>query len=226
MQEREGVVGHLLKIRQALGKPPEEEVSSVLTDFAPNFAHRSEPLTPEETQNNLGNLKLLKAKLEKKGLASSRAALCAVYISPIQDQFLTEAINWASKDMSLVRFYWDYAFGFDAVTAQIKEAADEEYSNTDEAATALSRKPRVSTGEEAGDYLSMRVEIIENARLLKKDPTALIDHIINKLRQSVKSIGTYMSVEYVIAGAELARDLYKQAYEIAAPLYPDKPTPN
>lgn len=81
--------------------------------------------------------------------------------------------------------------------------------------------PDLSIAQETEEYLKMRSSGAKSLEHLRDDPSGfmLMDASVGMV-----NVDSFQAREYVTAGAELARDLYKILYEIAAPLYPEKPS--
>lgn len=234
MTEREGDMHQLPGIREALGKPSKEEISFVLNSefvkkhigvFARGHLFLDPSLAPEGTKKVLNNLRLINELFKQRGFVSSRAAACALYVLLVRKYFLTEAENGLNENSPrFFRFYYDFAVGFGAVVGKIGDAANKDHDRMDShiAENVTDIFGQASTGEEAEKYLRTKADVAKNAELLKEDPTGflLADHIVANIRQGGDFAKSNVSVEYAVAGAELARDLYRETHRIAAPLYP------
>lgn len=226
-REREPI--QLVRIREEVGKPTQEEVDLVLNEFVGRFVRRDNPLSPEEKDKTLEQLRLAKLELERKGFSSTRVALSSGYIFLLKSHFLKEAETMLNDNaVQLFRFYYDYSLGFGALVGQIDESANKGHSSVDENISTYIFQRNVAfglqrpTSEDADEYLHTSSRVLRNAESLKSDPTGflLADEISRTIGQDKDFERSNVSVDYVIAGAEHARDLYKETYEIAGALYP------
>lgn len=227
MQERMDKARVLAVAREQIGKPTQEEVTSVMQEMTPQIHLGA---VNDYLNNGEGLADLSKIKSEEKQerqIDLSRVALCASFIltrvgmpqSELSEEML---MNY---DIRLFRFNFDFAAGVKAVAGIVISAEEEIAGREDEARERVTLLDHPSTGEGADQYLNMVNEDRKPAELLKKDPTGVstIDYLIAGIQNGTSPrICQFQTKEYFLAGARTARDLYTRLYSIAAPLYPDK----
>ena len=124
-------------------------------------------------------------------------------------------------------FNWDLYWGVLLTVSSIPAAESEMSGEFDQTvAPPLSETCKaldLSVAKEVEEFLELKDSAKEGSQSLKKDPTglSLVNSWVERFRSGdERVVANYHSKEYVLAGAELARDLYEKFYQIAAPLYP------
>lgn len=223
----------LLKRRERAGIPSEEHISYVVQQNVPSV--RSDIIARFRGEPNITLLKQLleryKLGVQKNvGVNLSKPFLCATFLSrSLGDHLTSEARNaFNENDMGKFRFFYDFLTGLkqslDRPVRAEAELSDVGEEGRLKVVSYEGDRLKIPVEEQAEQYLNMREKDAESLKLLCKDDSGFL--LMNDFAERVKTgswhISAYQAKEYVLAGAELARDLYKELYEIAAPLYPQK----
>ncbi len=230
-------LGKLLKLRVAAGKPPSDEIDFVMREIVP-------PETSNILSKHVGNReKAFKALSgyqsvfqENKNLPRvSKPHLCASFLITNVYEVLYEVCWDMSKELSdsnkvrLFRFLYDFETGIGFSLSRIVDAEEEIAGKAEDGSTrrisAIGEKYGVPMGVQIETYLGQRSADKESAGFLTKDPSgfSLMDDSVERAKTGLSSdIDPSQATEYIVAGAEVSRDLYKELYGIAAPLYPEQ----
>ncbi|OGH24549.1 MAG: hypothetical protein A3B47_03650 [Candidatus Levybacteria bacterium RIFCSPLOWO2_01_FULL_39_24] len=215
----------LKAIRISLGPPSTEERSYFVKNIIPKMH-----FAPEEFNEAIERLSEFKSTIEKHNINFSRPALCSKFIYVEMNGYFMDLIKEAlnDKDMAGVRFRYDFLEGIERATAIIL-VGDNELSEVGESNRLQSLSSQENSdyalSEKAGAYIWSKTRARNYSNILIKDPSGflLMDFGAEETQADLDS-GLYgpLCREYVLGGAQLARDLYKEVYKIAAPLYPEK----
>lgn len=216
--------------RDEAGNPSQEQIDYVMQEVVPLV--RSGFIDGiGEPRRVFDDLSKFKLDEQKNGTSLSRPLLCAytLFLYEVCDKFIGLARRADSEnDIEQFRFFFDFGRGSELVLHSIFGAeeglSDRGEESRLEATSLASKMLDISTGEAAEGYLRMKRDETYSLGLLRQDPSGflLLDSVVEKVKaDSDFHIGLHTK-EYVLAGAEVARDLYKKIYEIAAPLYPEK----
>lgn len=223
-RERE-LIFELTVRRQYVSAPSKEEINKVLEKVANRLRYEALHVIIWDRQETLDFFDFEEPRVNR-----SKLALCAAVLKVV---IFKKSMEWAMKraekafyadNESAFGFHFDFGMGLGSVfgillatEAEIAGHADNvivEHQAQAERFLDQTLNLKTSPGGQAENYVRAKRELAIDAELLKKDPTGflLVDSYVSKLKQS--SPDPHQTKEYVVAGAELARDLYKMLYEI------------
>jgi hypothetical protein len=206
----------LAKTRRLVGNPSAPEIEAFLYTFPRLKSACKDAITMNEDAI-LEGFSRYKANI-------SIPRFCASLLSMhVGNGFLETAEgHFVGDRIELFRSFHDLGVGSNLVLGGIL-AAENELSNLGEESRIFEcqiEDYNFSATQEVEAYLLMKKLDREALGLLLKDKTGklLIDDLVNKIRlgslfQDMHQKGS-VTKEYVVAGAELAGDLYKQVYGI------------
>lgn len=205
----------LKRIRKLVGVPSSKEIEDMQRYFHPRVKSMCQKVITEGKDIILASYSQNRANFSIPGF-------CATVLKQVRDQLLGKAEeNINEGKAGNFRYIFDFAFGFGLPANRVLAAEGELSGIGEETRLRIlahqSENYDTPITEEADTYLFMKKFDGEALRLLIKDKSGLelIDNLINKIKSnsSAEDMGG-MSKEYVLTGAELARDLYRQLYEI------------
>lgn len=159
--------------------------------------------------------------------------LCTV---ALDNQMLKNYLTWAHdgfihNDIPYFRFMFDFAWGSSFIWRGIQEAVDSAEQTPEESdefvrsqAAQVKNAFGVSDNTrevEMGIVLKIK-NLLEARVLIQEDPRgfSLVDTYVTRFRETPEQVlNPSQAKEYALLGAEVARDLYKEMYRIATPLY-------
>lgn len=228
----EGTLGRLVglkAIRKSVGEPSSEEIGKMRGEF---------PKVKSVCENAIAISKdIILTSFSQNRTNFSIPGFCAtVLVKQIRDRLLVKAeeiineIDINEKNVEDFRYIFDLAFGFGLPLNRVLAAEGELSDGGEESRLRIlayqSENYGIPVTEEVDTYLFMKKFDSDALKLLIKDKSGLelIDDLINKIKSnsSVEDMGITdgMSKEYVIAGAELARDIYRQLCQMIDPSVP------
>lgn len=163
----------------------------------------------------------------------SRTALCCNFALSISDGFEDIAKQELVKGkLAEFRFWFDLSMGMSLALGDVGDGEDELSDSGDELRLNFiarlsdlgKQNNKWSASEQADFYLKMKRRGEKYLRMFIKDSSgfSIVDSRVEEIRKSVSEDVRSLCPEYVLAGAEFARDLYKMIYGIAAPLYSEQ----
>ncbi|MDP3988479.1 MAG: hypothetical protein Q8P80_05055 [Candidatus Levybacteria bacterium] len=230
----------LISRRGRSGKPSSRETERFIEKiFRPLYARNMSFLNGNvEGANNAPIIEALEETYEgykeETKLNPSIPRLCATMVNNLAKSYKDESLKaFSRKDLSKFSFYYDLFFGMSATASQIVFAEEQLRDSFDDKLAslipiisdmAMGKKKPPSIEDETGRYLYIKESSKENLRIMMGDPTGLniFSIWIERFKKDPGSIGPSQSKEYVIAGAELGRDLYKGFYQIAQQYFPKR----
>ena len=232
LEHRLNEMSRVRKLREKAGKPSQMEINSVMQKVFPvlrpkmveTYAGDKEKAFKELSEYKLANEQRLNCPL-------SRPELCASFLLVNFGDAYGKTAEHAfdQGNISLFRFFFDFSLGIKLTSACIMSAQDEAAGAMDDIDSKVvshtGKTFDLSAGTEADYYLYMKREEARSLRFLHNDPSGfslMDDSVIRIEAESFPGIISSQPKEYILAGAEITRDLYKQLYEITAPLYPPK----
>lgn len=219
----------MIAMRERAGNPSSFEITTCLSTIATRLR---EDTTHRIVSNKGAILEYLaetKQHAEQSGHGLSRPMLTVNFLN---DAMLPLCMSLAKRSllegsMPAFRFAVDFAVGIAGILGRVKVSEFDIAGDADNIAVRLlSEKTRAlkqnkSISDETDQYLALRSEMNKVGKQLIEDPTGfrLVDSHVVKLESDAR-IDTRQAREYVLAGAKLARDLYKELYQMTKDLYP------
>lgn len=213
--------------REKIGRPSAEEQAKHLSVVFPPLRNRYLTALNRDISGELtfpGILEVQKRELEASYRKPSRPYLCAMVIRDLAEVHWEKAFEELNrKDIAGFRFDYDFACGLAYPIGRIimceAELGGELDSLLVPVITKISDKTE-GVGNEAGEYLLHKKTVEVNVAMLQQDPTGV--SLVCEEVEGLKRHGNPprgWSLVYLIAGAELSRDLYQGLYQIAGKLY-------
>jgi hypothetical protein len=221
----------LVIARMDSGKPSSEEVSYYLKEelgILKNILEQK--LKKDDIIEELSDFK--RAEEKKLSTSVSRVVFCIGFVATIIQNNTNDKMLQSLDVGNLgdFRFLHDIEKGA-ALTlssifdAEVEQSGKGEESRLDSIAE-VSSEFNLDMGDETELYLALKRNAINDAGYLARDLSgfSLADELVERLKTGTTTalIYDFESIKYISAGAELARDLYKQLYQISAPLYPQE----
>lgn len=215
-------------LRERVGRPsPKEEARYIGMVFPPIRDRYLAAISSDLSGKSSTLLEILeseKRELEGTSRKVSRPYLCALSVRGLMDFCYERALEELNEnDIAGFRFDYDLASGLAIPIGRIIMSEAEIGGRFDElivpAIAKLSDKTE-GVGNEVEDYFLHRKSVEADAAILQADPTGS-----RLVRKEVEELKRYSnppkgwSLKYLIAGAELSRDLYQGFYQISGKLY-------
>lgn len=221
-------------IRRRVGRPPWQEVARSLETQVPRVRRFAMDNVIAQDRGNLRrSLDSLKTHVElpPEGPAPAEAAALTAWwlFATLPDQFAQKAQEaLANGDMPLFRLSYDLAVGINSVLCDVINAhgrLEEDRSPESRSVNSLFEGIRGNAENASIIDIAVESEKMRNRRaveFLKEDPTgfSMVDDFVTQVKTNSQFAEPSWAKGYVVAGAELARDMYKAVYEIAGELYP------
>ncbi len=213
--------------RKEAGVAIPEEIESGSKIFA---EHKQVALERfRNSQEILRKAAAIKEAMQGAGINLSRPLLCKTLIEQTVTEGFDEQMQnfFKQKKTPLFRLFYDVTVGMQGVLSPIEAAEEEIRGNFDNMVSEmLPLETKQSVPLSVEKYLSIRKGFEKISGLLKIDTTgfSLVDAYVESIkRQEMPLVKDFQSREYVVLGAEFARDLYKTTYQAIASLYPNSP---
>lgn len=223
---------YMMPMRSGVGRAPFPEVAAFLGKQAPhlrNFAMAAISVDRESIRNDMRDLKSHVPPAENPTPAEPAALASWFLYAVISGQFVQRIKQaTAQGDLPTFRFAFDYTIGLNGVFGEVIQAhgvlegdptGNERLRQFFTEADAIYGMKQVDTNLEVAGQRAA-----EAGRLLAEDPTGflVVDRYVDLLKTKPSDyVDRSQSKGYVIAGAELGRDLYKEIYPLAVELYPE-----
>lgn len=214
--------------RRDVGEPSREQIDFIKKNFIPMVRSRFIGGLGERSRilDDLSQYRLDAQRIMGRSL--SRPLLCASFsLDDVGEQCMDAARGADSEnDIEKFRFFFDFAIGSRLVLKSISQAENELHDSGEDmrlkVASYTGSVLNRSTSEVAEKYLFMRKESADFLDFLRRDPSGflLLSSLVEKVEAGSDLRIKHCTKEYVLGGAEISRDLYKELYGIAAPLYP------
>jgi hypothetical protein len=224
----------ILMLRDRLGKPTPSEVTDQLARTHLDVrTGRLAILKKEEEMVQF--IKKFEPEAEKK----PRPSLTGRFV---QHTFFHDDIPAAmdvlrQNRIAEARYVIDANFGMIMTLGRLNTTLIQVVNSNAFAMEVIRQKQRegsLTDEEKMNEYLKLQRVIGKDVDLLVNDPTGFtfIDHTVDELAEAgqpgklLSPLPPFMSRDYILAGARLARDLYKETYGIAdrnnigSPLFP------
>lgn len=216
--------------RQTVGKPQGEEITRYLQVFS-RLRHDDLGVLSNNRDAVSEELSVFKDYLQaQEGVTPSRLFLCADYVRvAIFEKYIKFADTFLQEgDIPSFRFFFDTGFGISNVCGRLMAGELGVGGEADEFITRYISEesevidPKDPIGSAVEEYVTVTGDVSKTSRFLREDPTGFsaLDTFIAELKKGSGIQESVQAEEYILAGAELARDIYKELYEIAYSLYP------
>lgn len=215
--------------RAQIGRPLPREIILTLNTILPSVKKNlSEKLSGDGVREQLMEFKL---NVEKNlGIGLSRSSLCANFIYSRAESLLwnrEEAVNkqiFEQEDEESFRFFYDFLEGLGLVLGPLVAVENQDICEkvTIAQLSCISEAFDISVSDEVDCYLSIKDSDRFVSELLGKDHSGFlaVDILTGKIKADRENL--FSAKEYILAGAETARDLYKKLHRIIELLYPDR----
>lgn len=225
---------NISKKREGVGSPGSQEV----VDYMQRVARPMRWQLLENFSTDAGvfaeRLVLLKETSEKRGVSFSMPELCATIISDLLTRQSIEAsvMKLEQGNKPSLRFFADFAMGAETTLAPISTAHSEIAGEEEEHILKVmdvkqNEKKEQMISDDVEYYLNLKSITKQFAELMIEDKSGflLVDKIVDGIEKEELRLPRCVAKDYFLAGAQLARDLYKKACGIANDLYPAQKSP-
>lgn len=221
----------LIETRIGMGITSDNEVKWVMQNVYPRVARSKYRALLKDRNKTFKGLSVSKATHEEDGCKMSRVMNCvSIVLGTLAIDFRNSAAEClvdeklADEDKKkYFKFFFDLSMGSQSSLYPLMTAENELRGTAEEqkleSVSYVGKTMNISMGGQGDHYLRLKIESAEALKLLIADPRGflLADTMLEKIKDA--SVFPNMTRAYLIAGAELAGNLYKKVYEIAEPLY-------
>lgn len=218
----------LIPSRRGVGRPSFNEVSSMLSVQLPPVRYFAIAAVSgdqrEVLRQSLASLKAHVPRFENPNPADA-AGLTAWYLyAAVMPGFVEQARTAnMTGNIPFFRFCFDFTRGMFLVINDVTSAHGELEGDTmDDKARQYYVEMDAMSGTNLAEqrFAREKARALAGANLLREDPSgfALVDSFVMQLKRFGMMEDPSQSKAYVVAGAELTRDLYKGVYDIAKDL--------
>lgn len=203
-------------LRQNVGSPSVKEAQIMLNVFSQSIRM---PLMNNMARQEKAILNAFIQSEEK----TSPVIFCASHALVVEKKLFNMAGKaFYNGEKEQFRLFFDTAEGFNILAALI--LAEKELTGTGEEyrlekMASIDKEFGLSESEAMETYLRIVKFDTDLLKFLQKDNsgTSLVNHLSDTIKSDFKLRSDFISTDYLSAGAELARDLYRKMYQIINP---------